>query len=168
MDALATLIQQERAKLRLLEAEVAARRQRVETLEAMRDGSDLDAVLSSKLASFKDRATLTVFNQPCVVTTSGRRRKGEVRRAVLGLLNQSTYSHLTTMLADLEKAGIVIDNKRLRAELWGYKNNGLVESNEPGFYRVTEKGIALLARESESPGGSGLSGATASEEDDEL
>lgn len=176
MDALSQLIEQENEKLRLLEAEAAGIRKRIQTLKDMQAGSDLDAFFAGKIAAPRTpwRAVPPDAARPVAAAAPQspdaapkQRRKGEVKRALLGVLDRTKAKHLKELIQAMAVVGYVIDNKRMRAEMWTYKNDGLVESDQPGYYRLSEQGAAFLERQKgESPGATGLSDATKSREDD--
>lgn len=175
MDALSQLIQQENEKLRLLEAEAAGIRKRIQTLKDMQTGSDLDAFLAGKIAAPRTpwRAVAQHAERPVAADASQpsdaapkQRRKGEVKRALLGVLDRTKAKHLKELIQAMAVIGYAIDNKRMRAEMWTYKNDGLVESDQPGYYRLSEQGAAFLERQKgESPVAAGPSGATVSGSD---
>lgn len=185
MDPLNQLIEQENAKLRIVEAEAAAIRRRIQTLKEMQSGSDLDAFLAGRIstpaivgvgavgdtvAKAVAGLCLDVPKQPAgagmVEAAQQRRKKGEVKRALLAIMDRVKPLHLTQLMEGMNAAGYTIDNKRMRAEMWAYKNDGLVESDQPGYFRLSDAGAAFLERQKgESPGGSGLSGATVSGSD---
>jgi len=192
MDALDTLIEQEQAKLRILEAEVAKLKQRVQTLVGMRAGSDIEAVLTAKvtlpMATLSGTAvsapapapapaasnSAPVFPQGSYVIASnvplpdgGRRKKGEVKRTILALYTLGEDRKLSDALQELrEKHYPEFDSRRMRSEVWTFKNDGLLESSREGYHKLTDKGLAFLSRqEGERPGEAGLSGATESVQD---
>lgn len=175
MDALSQLIEQENEKLRLLEAEAAGIRKRIQTLKDMQAGSDLDAFFAGKIATPRTpwRAAAPDVGRPVAAVTQPpeaapkQRRKGEVKRALLGVLDRVKAKHLKELMEAMAAIGYAIDNKRMRAEMWAYKHDGLVESDQPGYYRLSEQGAAFLQRQKgESPVAAGPSGATVSGSDE--
>lgn len=196
MDPLALFIEQETAKLRIIETEAAALRQRIQTLKGMQSGSDLDAFLAGKISlpslsvagvgsagenvsrAVEDLRVSGVSAQPSglgmvekpdglgMVEVPRRRKKGEIKRALLSLLDRTTSKHLLDLISGMGLFGYSIDNKRMRAEMWAYANEGLVQRDKPGYFRLTEQGAAFLERQKgENPAGTGLSGATVSGSD---
>ncbi|KQT10815.1 hypothetical protein [Ramlibacter sp. Leaf400] len=190
MDPLDTLIEQEQAKLRILEAEVAKLKHRVQTLVGMRAGSDIEAFLNAKVTL--PTVTLSgtavpsptptpaaphaerVFNQGSYAIATnvplldgGRRKKGEVKRTILALYTLGEARKLSDALQELrEKHYPEFDSRRMRSEVWTFKNDGLLESSREGYHKLTDKGLAFISRqEGERPGEAGLSGATESGQD---
>lgn len=152
MDPLASLIEQEAAKLRVLEQEASLVRQRIAMLEGMRSESELDAFLTRKVAS---AAAPHVMQQEAIpapplveqvqdVQTPQPRQWGEVKRALLGVLGHKA-EHLGVIQIRAREKGYDLSDDRLRAQLWEYKTKGgLVESPKKGYYRITSAGEAYL------------------------
>lgn len=166
MDALDQLIAQETAKLRVLESEVVARKQRIQTLRSMRENSDLDAVLADKIkpAQKPEQQQLPEVAVPIQI---GRSKHGDVKRTLLALLNTREPTHLKTLIEGMARTGRQFDNKRMRAEMWYHKKDGLVTSDEPGWFKLTEHGQAFLeGQKGETAVGAAVSGATTSVEDE--
>ncbi|MBC7469780.1 MAG: hypothetical protein H7322_10680 [Ramlibacter sp.] len=89
-----------------------------------------------------------------------QRKKGEVKAALLALLNR-TPMHLTEVQGLAAAAGYTLNYNRVRAELWAYKNDGLVDSASKGYYTLNDQGEAYVERQKgESPVAPGLSDVT--------
>lgn len=183
MDALTTLIEQENAKLRILEAKVAAARNRIQTLKAMQSGDDFDVLLAGKVAPAAQPEAQTAATppnpfhreppKPRPVAVAGqasdapaeppRRKKGEVKLMLLSLMSRTTSKRAAELVQEMEILGYRMLLQRMRGDLWAMKKEGLLESEEDGLFRLTEQGEAYVERrKGESPGGAGLSSATTS------
>lgn len=93
----------------------------------------------------------------------GRRKKGAVKRALLGALRRDQWTSLQALIQQMAEMGHSLDSKRVRGEMWAYKQEELIEADGSGLYRLTDKGEAFAeGQKGESPGGAGLSGATTS------
>lgn len=159
MDALQQLIDQERAKLAILEKELAERKARIAVLESMRSESKLDAVLSEKLSptqpSVKSATNTSEKSelrkagwplpaqsvkaepQPHAASTVEARKHGEVKRALLSALTEQPMS-LSEIAAKLDFAL----GDRLRVALWNLKRQGLVENPSKGYFCLSSAASA--------------------------
>jgi hypothetical protein len=168
-DPLDLLIEREQAKLRVLEAEVAARKQRIQTLRSMMQNSDLDAFLAEKIkpAPNPERRAFNPPIAPAEPSAGGRRKHGEVKRLLLSQLNKLEPTHLNDLIDAMARIGIAMDNKRMRAEMWAHSNSGLVKRQKPGWFTLTDEGEAFLeGQKGETAVGAAVSGATASADDE--
>lgn len=154
-DALTTLIAQEKAKLLILEREVAARKTRIATLEGMVTAGDMDAFLDGKIATPKTAPTQQVVAETTALTVGSisaaaqltnkppRRKKGEVKDAILSTLTLEPQ-HINTLMARVKESGYDLNYDRIRTQMWHFKQVGLVESPKEGFFIQTTKGVEYL------------------------
>lgn len=184
MDPLSLLIEQEVAKLRILESEVVSRKQRIATLRAMQTSGELDALLEGKLAPpnrqpvEQQRPNLELAAEPRQASIKldessldapggGRRKKGAVKRALLGALKRDEWTSLASLMQYMQGIGHPLDSKRVRGEMWAYKQEDLIEADGSGLYKLTEKGEAFAeGQKGETAVGAAVSGATKSVEDE--
>lgn len=190
MDEIAARIEAEEAKIRFLEDELKARRQRLQALrsalETLHQEDPLDALIADRVAHSLTQPTppqaagmqpaLELRSPPVQKTlnaqewpmpaASGARAKrqlhgrGEVKNAILQMLSPQ-QSHIGKVMAMMKEAGYDLPYNRVRTQLWSYKEEGLVESHQRGFYQLTKQGEAYVERlKGESPVAAGLSGET--------
>lgn len=153
-NALTTLITQEKAKLLILEGEIVARKKRIATLESMVTAGDMDTFLDGKIATplapekqpfLANPDTQKKSNIAIVKSGEGvvRRKKGEVKEALLAALKPERQ-HIRTLMELLKDAGYDLTYNRVRTQMWHFKQVGLVESPEVGYFIQTAKGVEYL------------------------
>jgi hypothetical protein len=152
-DTLKLLIDQEVAKLKILEAEVAVRKQRIDTLRSMQNSGDIDALLSARLSpSIADEKPVTkaTVQPPSTdnfkaftdkLAETQRRPKGEVKNALLTSLTAEPQ-HLSAIQSAMAARNVPVNPDRLRAMLWNLKNSPekLVDSPVAGKFMLTDMG----------------------------
>lgn len=156
MDALTTLINNEHARLRVLENEIAERKQRIETLKAMQSSEALDAVLDGKIKApiahdaIPDVAQVVAHpannEKEPQRTTQPRQlhKKGEVKNILLKLLKREPQ-HINQIRESAQSLGYEFSSDRIRADLWSIKQDKLVANEKRGFFYITPEGEAYVA-----------------------
>jgi hypothetical protein len=162
MNQVQDLLASERARLSVLEAEVAERKTFIAALEARLARDPIDALLDGRIADSAPIRALPARQKPPFVATvdagqgladpfltptaeastfainTPRQLSGkETIMSVLTARDQETGE----IVAALGAIGISMNSANLRTQLWHLKNDGLVESPRKGVFRLSPKAV---------------------------